>query len=187
MRWIVPSTDGLLSVRRDHGELSTSGRRYDNALIVGQGRSGTDWLLDLLDLSERTYCRSEANEIPDGAMSALPDCRFVGTHDDLLSLRWDDVVATVATHMGERDHHVRGRKVFAHRVPHAINMNALLRRPKARRLLSYFAPALRRGEWKCPAWLFDTKRLAHAFPVIKLVQVPGWGCICHAEPVEFAQ
>ena len=33
--------------------------RPEYALIVGQGRSGTSWLLDLFDLSPQTFCRNE--------------------------------------------------------------------------------------------------------------------------------
>ena len=42
------------------------------ALIAGHGRSGTNWLLHLLDRSATTHCRNEPNEIAGNAFAALP-------------------------------------------------------------------------------------------------------------------
>ena len=41
-------------------EMYMNPRRY--VLIAGQGRSGTNWLLQILDLSSQTHCRNEPND-----------------------------------------------------------------------------------------------------------------------------
>ena len=47
-----------------------SPKRY--VLITGQGRSGTNWLLEILDQSRQTHCRNEPNGCAGSALSALP-------------------------------------------------------------------------------------------------------------------
>ena len=42
------------------------------ALIAGHGRSGTNWLLHLLDRAAATHCRNEPNEIAGNEFAALP-------------------------------------------------------------------------------------------------------------------
>ncbi len=51
------------------------------ALIAGQGRSGSSWLLDLFDLSSRTHCRNEPNEVRGSRLSALPSADVEESED----------------------------------------------------------------------------------------------------------
>ena len=46
------------------------------ALLLGQGRSGTNYLLHLLNQSPLTHCRNEPDEVEDSALRRLSPYRF---------------------------------------------------------------------------------------------------------------
>ena len=46
------------------------------ALLIGQGRSGTNYLLSLLDQSAATHCRNEPDQLDSSALSRLAEFRF---------------------------------------------------------------------------------------------------------------
>ena len=61
----------------------------DYAFVTGNGRSGTNWLLELLDLSPQTFCRSEPSGIETSPLKALDDDRFVKRADQsALDSKW---------------------------------------------------------------------------------------------------
>lgn len=143
-------------------------------LIVGQGRSGTNWLLDIMDCSAQTHCRSEPNEVPGSPLAKLP-CPdiYLPCQADLESC-WDEAISWTAARVGERDHPVRAQKRHIRRLCSRVGIPRLLMRRKLRRLLSLPLPSLRRPEWLMPRWLCHSDKLERAMPVLKLVQVPGW-------------
>jgi len=53
----------------------------DYAVIVGHGRSGTNWLHKLFDLSEETYCRNEPHELSDSPISRFNYQRVIVRND----------------------------------------------------------------------------------------------------------
>src|SRR4051812_20363205 len=84
-------------------DLPRSPERY--VLIAGQGRSGTNWLLEIFDRSPRTHCRNEPNEC---AGSALSELASGWTFDPELGAElepvWDEAIARTAASFGDRDH-----------------------------------------------------------------------------------
>ncbi len=153
-------------------------------LILGHGRSGTNWLLSLLDRSPRTHCRDEPNEIVDGAMNRLPDPTIVREADlDALHEHFDDVLAQVVRSMGERDQRGTPRKVFLRESLRRLGLADMLKHRRMRRVLAVGLPALRRGEWAIPAPLLQRSNLDQLLPVLKIVQAPAWGVFClHHRP-----
>ena len=75
----------------------------DLVLIVGHGRSGTNWLLEMLDLSSRTHCRNEPNVIRDSPLTAIHAELIDPSNDAELDEHWDSAVAWAAERQGERD------------------------------------------------------------------------------------
>jgi LPS sulfotransferase NodH len=149
---------------------------YDYAVIVGHGRSGTNWLLDILDASPLTHVRNEPNEIAGAPLAALPSPWVRHASQPDLEQRWDEAAAWAARHMGNRDHHAHGPKIYHHPWATALHLPRALVRPRMRGALSRFMPALRAGEWPLPPWAGSQGRMQTAFPVLKFTQVPGWAC-----------
>lgn len=148
-------------------------------LILGHGRSGTNWLLSLLDRSPRTHCRDEPNEIVDGAMRRLPDPTVVRESDfESLQQCFDDVLTQVARSMGERDQRGTPPKVFLREPLRRLGVPDMLKHRRVRRVLALGLPGLRRGEWAIPTLLLRRSNLDQLLPVLKIVQAPAWGVFC---------
>ena len=162
---------------RRHGEI-------EYALVSGHGRSGTNWLLDLFDLSPQTFCRNEPSGIEGSPLKKLDHDRWVKRRDQGgLSDGWDEAVRWTATHMGERDRKITMPKNHMYQISRDLGLHRIVRGPKYRRALSFALPSLRGGEWTPPSMVFNRKRLAQALPVLKLVSSPGWSdYVLHHRP-----
>lgn len=156
-----------MTARRD-GELNY-------ALVSGHGRSGTNWLLDLFDLSPQTFCRNEPAGIKDSPLKGLEHDRWVKRKDQSgLSKGWDEVVRWTATHMGEQDRRIIMPKNHMYQISRDLGLYRLVRGPRYRAALRVVLRSLRGGEWPPPSFVFNPKRLAEALAVLKLVSSPGW-------------
>jgi hypothetical protein len=144
-------------------------------LIVGQGRSGTNWLLQIFDQSERTFCRNEPNELGRSHFaelcSPLVPCR---EGLDRHARAWANAVRWASARMGDRDHRITRRKAFIHPWAHWLLLPYLAASPRARFALRHLMPQFDQPEWRLPHWLGSRSRLAAAIPVLKMNQVPGW-------------
>lgn len=148
---------------------------FDYALVSGHGRSGTNWLLELFDLSPRTFCRNEPAGIETSPLKKLEWDRFIRRADQTaLEEGWDDAVSWTCSHMGERDRVITMPKDHMHAWSRSLGLYRIARGPRYRRALGHLIPSLRGAEWPAPAWVFDRARLAQALPVLKLVSSPGW-------------
>ena len=145
------------------------------AIVAGQGRSGTSWLLDLFDLSPETFCRNEPYRA-DGSplVNVSHDRRIRRRNQVALHAEWDEAVRWVSTHMGERDRVISMPKSYLYPLSRAVGFYRMVRGPRLRRTFSIVMPALRCGEWPLPWFLGTPRRLDKALPVLKLVQAPGW-------------
>jgi len=141
---------------------------YRSALIIGQGRSGTNMLLDLLDLSPLTHCRSEPNAVPGCAFATLESQRFHVTDRSFLERHWDDVVDRSARSVGARDRRPPRGKIWARRWAETSRAFDILHRLRLRALLGTVIPGLRGNEVALPGCLVDSKALERALHVFKL-------------------
>jgi len=149
--------------------------RHDYVLIVGQGRSGTNWLLQLLDRSARTFCRNEPYGAVESPLNALNRHRFVVRSDQReLEAQWDEAARWTSCHMGDRDPRVPVRKHHIYEPSRLLGPYRWVHGPRLRGVLSRFSPSLRGQEWPVPWWLGNAGRLASSLPVLKLVAPPGW-------------
>lgn len=152
---------------------SDGGANY--AFVTGNGRSGTNWLLELLDLSPQTFCRSEPSGIETSPLKALDDDRFVKRADQsALDSKWDDAVEWTARHMGERDRAITMPKDFIYPLSRRLGLYRMVRGPRFRWALSCVLSSLRGGEWPLPSYIFNFARMQQALPILKLVSSPGW-------------
>ena len=140
------------------------------ALIAGHGRSGTNWLLHLLDRATTTHCRNEPNQIAGNAFAALPT-PFVSVLDaDAFAAPWSRAVTEAARQMGDRDRAVPTRKSHLSAWVQQAGLCDALSRPRVRRVLASAVPAWRGAEWPMPGLRSERAPLA----VLKCNQVPGW-------------
>jgi hypothetical protein len=148
--------------------------RPDYVMIVGHGRSGTNWLLQLLNLSPETHCRNEPDEIKGSPLALLPCPWTKRERQPELDLNWGEAVQWAATRFGERDPRLPARKDHILELARRLRITRLAERPKLRSFASTFIASLRGHEWAGPAWVDRDILLKRALPVLKFVQVPGW-------------
>ncbi len=149
----------------------------DHALLVGQGRSGTNFLLALLDRSPRTHCRNEPDQLAGSALAALGEFRFFVDDLPRLAALYDARFREAALCVGPRDHHARVEKdwlrpglggpgYFYLRQRYLLLERVLRRRhPMDGRELRY------------PSWMVERDRLERSLHVFKLnaaVGLAGW-------------
>ncbi len=146
-------------------------RKY--GLILGQGRSGTNWLLDCLDASPRTFCRNEPNECIPSFMDPLPNHWRIGADGARLAHRWDQVAEATATHMGERDHRLNHPKTFVRPLAQRLGVAQLSARPKIRKVASRLIWSWADGEWRMPRWVGRLDQ-PDTLAVFKIVQGYNW-------------
>lgn len=146
----------------------------DLVLIVGHGRSGTNWLHGLLDLSARTLCRNEPNELPGSPLAAINVPVVDRERDAELDARWWRAIAWTAERVGERDPVPVLPKDHLHTHSQRLGLATIVRRHRSRRLLGKVVTELSQPEWKMPRWLGSRRRLRDAVVVLKTLGVAGW-------------
>ncbi len=146
-------------------------QRY--GLILGQGRSGTNWILDSLDASPMTFCRNEPNECVPSVMDLLPNPWRIGADGARLAQLWDRVAEETLLLMGERDHRLNHPKTFVNPLSQRLGIAQLSARPRLRKQLSRVLWSWGDGEWRMPQWVghLDDPEI---FGVFKLVQGYNW-------------
>jgi hypothetical protein len=144
-------------------------------LIAGQGRSGTNWLLEILDQSRQTHCRNEPNECAGSALAALPTglgCR-PGLGAELESA-WDAAIARASRSFGERDHTIPAAKDHFSRLAQRTGLVRLARSKRLRKGLNSVRRTRLAEEWPIPSWVRSRRGWDQRVPVLKLTVVPGW-------------
>ena len=146
-----------------------------HVIIVGEGRSGTSWLLDLVNSSRRTHCRNEPETILESSPIARLPSPVVLTDAAAAELErdWDAALRWTATRMGRRDLPIPGPKDHVYelgrRLGLARTVNSL-----PRRYLAKLLPSLRPSEWRIPFWVGSEAALGRAVVIFKMLQVPAW-------------
>jgi hypothetical protein len=148
-------------------------QRY--VLIAGQGRSGTNWLLDILNQSRQTHCRNEPNACAGSALNELPKGEVPRPElESTLASMWDGAIARTSRSFGERDHLIRAYKEHFSRPLQRLGMVRLVTGRRFRSVVGRVVPAYRKGEWPVPRWLGSRRRNERMVPVFKLELAPGW-------------
>ena len=142
------------------------------AVIVGHGRSGTNWLLGLFDLSEKTYCRNEPHELLNSPVRKFESYRVVvRKNQEDLTNNWDETIAEEGNRMGIIDEWIKIKKSYfnARKIIYYV-----LRSNKLRALLSVFFKKLRNDEWLLPEQAVIKSEWKKAYRVFKFIQSPGF-------------
>jgi len=151
------------------------GAPREYALLIGQGRSGTNFLLSLLDQSPATHCRNEPDQLDRSALSELNEHRFFVSDPAALAACFDAAVGQAARCIGPRDHMADVEKDWLKRGRRRAGYFYLRQRYRAvERLLRRRKPMDGR-ELVFPGWMVDHERLARSLHVFKLNASVGIG------------
>lgn len=143
-------------------------------LIVGQGRSGTNWLLDLLDLSPHTHCRNEPDELNNSRLAQLPSPVVRHPLEDSFPSEWDQAVASASLSMGDRDRIATRRKSHVYEPVRRLGGGVVFGKRRVRQFLSPVFPRLGQPEWAVPGWFAHPDALKQALTVLKINMAPAW-------------
>lgn len=144
------------------------GSSLDYALLVGQGRSGTNFLLGLLDASPSTHCRNEPDQLHGSALGRLRPYRFFADDGPELGPLWDFAVRGAALTTGPRDHVCGQRKDWIHRGAQQLGFHWLRNRYRLMHLLRPSGRPMDARECSFPRWMVAPERLERAYHVFKL-------------------
>lgn len=151
----------------------TSGTRGRYSVVTGQGRSGTNWLLDMVDTSPETFCRSEPNALDGSPFEVLGPLWLNDVNVELWERQWDRVAALSLRSMGERDHPFPVRKDYVRSMAQKCGAIDRLHGRRSRKAMGVMMPSLRHSQWPFPAWAAAPDRLAGAHGVLKVNRANG--------------
>ena len=149
-------------------------------LITGNGRSGSNRLLDILDHSPDTACRNEMNGVVHGDFGTIGGMLFT---DDLTpdrKAKLDQAVARAGLRRSDRDRPPQVKKSYFR--PHIISdaMHWATSKDRVRFALARTPLLAAHDEWDLPGWYTDQTKLAKALGVLKLNAGPAWTLHLHA-------
>lgn len=147
------------------------------AIITGNGRSGTHWLMNMLDASPFTHCRSEPYGIRSSPFNQLPQIWVSGAAAPEIERQWDDIISWSNSRIGERDHRFRHPKRYIHPLSQKSRIAMLMTHPVIRRVMGLMQPSFRNSEWPLPWWVGSQRRLEEAYAVFKInldQRIAGW-------------
>ena len=156
----APDVDGTQRAPKE-----SSPRAPNVAFILGMGRSGTNFLLDLIDSSPLTHCRNEPDELSGGALESWSGWKI---HRSLFAagdLSRD--LREVVLCGGERD---RAIPPFKSWLRSAASTPA---RALSRTTLRKLVPGLGSSEYHLPAALVRSEELFSALHVLKINAAPS--------------
>ncbi len=163
------------------GELDGSGgsalvaspRPY--ALIAGQGRSGTNWLLDILNQSPKTHCRNEPNECAGSALSELTSGAVPSPELEAeLESKWDEAIVRTSQSFGKYDHPTKVHKDHFSGPLQRMGLARVARSKRLQGVLDRVMPSLVQEEWSIPSWLVGKWQKDRSLPILKVNMSPGW-------------
>ncbi len=156
---------------RNAGSRHTRNHRY--SIVTGQGRSGTNWLLDLLDTSPDTFCRNEPNAIPGSPFEVLGPLWLNDVNADIWEREWDGVADVATLSMGERDHPFAVQKSFTRPLVQQLKIADRYHGRRSLESLRRVFPSLRPGQFPMPSIVASSNSLAKAHGVLKINRANG--------------
>ena len=140
-------------------------------VITGNGRSGTNWVLDILNMSPLTHCRNEPHRISSSPLHYTTQTWKAGSDIPKMIDRWDQAAAWTASTFGERDPRTVTPKKHIYTYAKTLNFINLPLRPKVRKFMGVFLPSLNQAEWPIPWWMGSQQSLKEAVAVFKVINI----------------
>ena len=145
-----------------------------HALVVGHGRSGSNWVLSMLNASPEVHARNEPHLLEGSPYPSLPSAEETVAAPEEMARSWAAFIRWSCERDGERDPRSPVPKAFQH--PWATRTAAAdwPVRPRIRRALGVVSPELRRAEWRPRRWLVDRSAHHRALHVLKVNDLRSW-------------
>lgn len=138
-------------------------------LVTGNGRSGTNWVLDILNMSPLTHCRNEPHRISTSPFHITTKCfedsKIIPDIADI----WDSAAAWTASTFGERDPYNATSKNHIYSVAKSLKLSNLLLKLRRNEFSRLLIPKLRQAEWPMPFWVGDRRKMLEASAVFKII------------------
>ncbi|MDG4649648.1 sulfotransferase domain-containing protein [Roseibacterium sp. SDUM158017] len=160
--------------------MALQGTEHPYILISGKGRSGSNRLLDILDASRSTVCRSEINEIPGSVFAGIGGELFSGDFgpQQLAALR--QAISGAVTRRSARDRLSQRDKDYLTAAGRAGIGS--LEKARLRRALSAVGLLDGEHEWRLPPVFLKRDAISGARLVLKLNSSPSWAAaLAHAD------
>jgi hypothetical protein len=154
---------------------TTTHAPLDCALLIGQGRSGTNFLLSLFDQSPLTHCRNEPDQLDRSSLAALAEFRFFVDDDLKLEGKFDRAFREAALCIGPRDHVAAHPKAWLRPSTQRAGFFLLRQRYRAVERLWRRRKPMDGREVRFPRWMIDPLRLERSLHVFKLNAAVGLG------------
>ncbi len=138
------------------------------ALIVGNGRSGSNWLVDIFDASPFTHCRLSPWLVSNSSYHQLLTPTELAQDDSAMAQKWEEFISSSRIRRGARDQMIETPKHHIHPIAQNLGISYHLMRPKVRKILSVMFPELVEDEWVMPDWMGDLEKLKQAYAIIKI-------------------
>lgn len=139
-------------------------------IIYSFGRSGSNILLDCLDLSSATHCRNEVHLYPSSPLNQKILQDDNNNIEDRLIEHWDDFVYYTNSRWGylDRHHPQTLLKDYYKNFWDKLGVTRfLIRKNRTRQLFSFVYKEFEREEYKLPSWLLVSDFEEIAIPVFK--------------------
>lgn len=143
-----------------------------SAIIVGHGRSGTNWLLEIFDRSPNTLCSNERIRISNSALSEMPDPTVDYGQYRGLEDQWESVLMKTRSRFGERDP-VGTNKTYIRRGIRGWILNLIKSKKKIRYSLCLLNSTLANEEWEIPLSAINKSELLNSVLLLKENQAPA--------------
>lgn len=150
----------------------TIGLRTSYIIISGKGRSGSNRLLDMLDASRQTICRSEVNEIAETGFAGVGGALF---SDDFSAEQLAQLQATLPDAMlrrSARDRLTQRDKAYLTTIGRTLV--PALGKARLRQALRQVGLMKSAQDWPLPSMALNHTTLPQAQLVLKLNSCPAW-------------
>lgn len=142
------------------------------ALISGLGRSGSNRILDILDTSDITSCRNEANEVCGSEFYGIGGELFPAELEECHIRKLQEAISRSNLRRSRRDRLTLREKSYANIL--ARQFSVLTSKSKIRRGLRLARIISNEHEWDLPPWTLNKDISYTAVPVLKLNSCPAW-------------
>lgn len=156
-----------------------------SAIILGHGRSGTNWLLEIFDKSLDTFCANERNELSRSIMSQLPDLSIDHGQFEGLEGGCAEILQDTKSRFGERDS-ANPDKSYLDKGLMGQIANFIRRKKRLRHTLSFLDASFTEEEWPVPLRITRRPAFQSAIPILKINQAPAlanWVLASHPETI----
>ncbi|MEM6388206.1 MAG: sulfotransferase [Pseudomonadota bacterium] len=141
-------------------------------ILSGQGRSGSNRLLDVLDASRHTACRNEVKLIAASQFHSIGAALFAQDLDEARRARLHAVIADAPYRRSQRDRLSQTDKAYLTGLGRAAQ--AAFEKKRLRKMLAGVGLLEGHGEWRIPRLMAAPDAIARAHLVLKFNSCPAW-------------